>query len=105
MYGERLVGCGTRAGEERKDSGGGRGAAACAAGPPQGGLDHATGAGGEENGPDRGGVGEGRDLAGRLGGLGGAATLVMRARQCLSLFLLYLASQATGFRLRCSFFL
>src|SRR5215218_2313201 len=78
MYGERLVSCGAREGEERKNSGRGRGAAACAAGPPQGGLDHATGAGGEEDVPDRGGVGEGRDLAGCLGEIGGAAAPVIR---------------------------
>src|SRR5215208_3894479 len=79
MYGERLVSCGAREGEERKDSGRGRGAAACAAGTPQGGLDHTTGAGGEEDVRDRGGVGEGRDLAGCLGEVGGAAAPVRRA--------------------------
>src|SRR5918998_3523089 len=73
---ERLVICGARAGEERKDSGRGRGAAACASGPPQAGLDRAAGAGGEEDVRVRGGAGKGRDLAGRVGEAGGAATPV-----------------------------
>src|SRR5215212_1853495 len=78
MYGERLVLCGAREGEEREHSGRGRGAAARADGSPQVDLDPAAGAGGEEDVPDRGGLGERRDLAGRVGEAGGAAAPVIR---------------------------
>src|SRR5215210_784143 len=78
MYGERLVICGAREGEEREHSGRGQGAATCAAGPPQVSLGPTAGAGGEEDVRGRGGVGEGRDLAGRMGEVGGAAAPVIR---------------------------
>src|SRR5918998_5131053 len=87
---ERLVIRGARAGEERKDSGRGRGAEACATGPPQAGVERAAGAGGEEDVRVRGGAGEGRDLAGRVGEVGGTAAPVGRERKPLALSLMCL---------------
>src|SRR5918995_3643487 len=75
---ERLVICGAREGEERKDPGRGRGAAARSAGAPEVGPDRAAGTRGEEDVPVRGGAGERRDLARRMGEAGGAASPVRR---------------------------
>src|SRR5215211_6453832 len=89
-----MVLCGTHAGEERKYSGRGRGAADRAFGPPQVGFGRAAGAGGEADVRVRDGTGEGRDLAGRVGEAGGAAAPVIRSagHKRLALFLLCLAS-------------
>src|SRR5215212_9855954 len=85
-----MVLCGTQAGEERKYSGRGRGAADRAFGPPQVGFGRAAGAGGEADVRVRDGTGEGRDLAGRVGEAGGAAAPVIRSagHKRLALFLL-----------------
>src|ERR671916_2841867 len=77
---ERLVICGARAGEERRDPGRGGGAEGRADGPSRAGPWRAAGTRGEEDVRDRGGVGEGRDLAGRVGEVGGAAASVIPLR-------------------------
>src|SRR5215207_4505722 len=81
---ERMVFCRGRAGEERRDSCRGRGAEGRADGPSRAGFWRAAGARGEEDVRDRGGVGEGRDLAGRIGEVGGAATSVIPLMGILS---------------------